>query len=130
VATQDDVIPTRYPVHKRDGTSHKDDRGVTIKKGSIVHVSVEAFNLDKAVWGPDAWNFKYVFLQLGKTLYLLLSVSPDRWDNLPEAVSNQPGLFANILTFSAGPRVSSTSLSLPAFDSVTTVLHWNAFFYD
>lgn len=32
--------------------------------------------------------------------------SPDRWDNLPEAVKAQPGLYNNILTFSAGPRVS------------------------
>ena len=31
---------------------------------------------------------------------------PDRWDNLPEAVKAQPGLYNNILTFSAGPRVS------------------------
>ena len=34
------------------------------------------------------------------------AVSPDRWDNLPEAVKAQPGLYNNILTFSAGPRVS------------------------
>jgi hypothetical protein len=31
--------------------------------------------------------------------------SPDRWDNLPEAVNSLPGLYANTLTFSAGPRV-------------------------
>jgi hypothetical protein len=32
-------------------------------------------------------------------------LSPDRWDNLPESALRQPGLFANTLTFSAGPRV-------------------------
>jgi hypothetical protein len=31
--------------------------------------------------------------------------SPDRWDNLPEAVKSLPGVYANMLTFSAGPRV-------------------------
>lgn len=31
--------------------------------------------------------------------------SPDRWDNLPEAVTSLPGLYSNLLTFSAGPRV-------------------------
>ena len=31
--------------------------------------------------------------------------SPDRWDNLPEAVKSLPGIYANTLTFSAGPRV-------------------------
>ena len=30
---------------------------------------------------------------------------PDRWNNLPEAVASLPGLYANTLTFSAGPRV-------------------------
>lgn len=35
----------------------------------------------------------------------VLICSPDRWDNLPEAVSSQPGLYSNLLTFSAGPRV-------------------------
>ena len=34
-----------------------------------------------------------------------LLLSPDRWDNLPEAVKSLPGVYANTLTFSAGPRV-------------------------
>jgi hypothetical protein len=34
-----------------------------------------------------------------------LLLSPDRWDNLPEAVKSVPGVYANMLTFSAGPRV-------------------------
>jgi hypothetical protein len=44
---------------------------------------------------------------LGKVLHAddLLLPSPDRWDNLPEAVKSLPGLYANTLTFSAGPRV-------------------------
>lgn len=58
VATQDDEIPTKYPVHKRDGTVDKGKRSVAIKKGSFVHVAVEAFNTDKFVWGEDAWEFK------------------------------------------------------------------------
>ncbi|KAF8647176.1 hypothetical protein AX16_007005 [Volvariella volvacea WC 439] len=125
VATQDDVIPTMYPVHKHDGTvegggmdiSHdttasatgddfggesndgpknskqkpsqtgSDGGGIKIAKGSFIHVSIEAFNLDKTVWGEDAWEF-----------------NPDRWDNLPPLVQHQPGLFSNTLTFSAGPR--------------------------
>ncbi|KII92075.1 hypothetical protein PLICRDRAFT_36852 [Plicaturopsis crispa FD-325 SS-3] len=75
VATQDDIVPTSAGA------------GIHIQKGSFVHVPVEAFNLDKGVWGEDAWEFK-----------------PDRWDDLPEPVMQQPGLFSNILTFSAGPR--------------------------
>jgi cytochrome P450 len=58
VATQDDEIPTMYPVHKRDGTINEGKTSVTVKKGSFVHVAVEGFNLDKAIWGDDAWDFK------------------------------------------------------------------------
>ncbi|KAI8996509.1 cytochrome-450 hydroxylase [Trametes punicea] len=88
VALQDDVIPTSTPVELRSsgGKVEKVDRFL-MPKGSCVHVPIEAFNLDREVWGPDGWAF-----------------NPDRWDNLPEAVKAQPGLYNNILTFSAGPR--------------------------
>ncbi|KAF9452348.1 cytochrome-450 hydroxylase [Macrolepiota fuliginosa MF-IS2] len=86
VATQDDEIPTMYPVHRRDGTVDE-GKSVTVPKGSFVHVAVEGFNLDKEMWGEDAWEFK-----------------PDRWDALPEKAQELPGLFSNTLTFSAGPR--------------------------
>lgn len=84
VALQDDVIPTKYPVKLGDGT---ETYGVKIAKGQFVHVPMEGFNLDKTVWGEDAWEFR-----------------PERWDNLPELVKEQPGLWQNILTFSSGPR--------------------------
>ncbi|KAJ8487232.1 hypothetical protein ONZ51_g4301 [Trametes cubensis] len=88
VATQDDVVPTSTPVklHNPDGTVEEVDSFV-MPRGSCVHVPIEAFNLDREVWGPDGWAF-----------------NPDRWDNLPEAVKAQPGLYNNMLTFSAGPR--------------------------
>lgn len=87
VATQDDEIPTMHPVYTRDGIIAEGQRSVRVSKGSFVHVAVEGFNLDKEIWGEDAWEF-----------------SPDRWDDLPESVLQQPGLFAHTLTFSAGPR--------------------------
>ncbi|TCD65273.1 hypothetical protein EIP91_002834 [Steccherinum ochraceum] len=88
-ATQDDVVPTSSPMKFKqpDGTVREEMRSVRVPKGSAVHIAVEAFNLDKELWGPDAWAFV-----------------PDRWDNLPEAVTSIPGLYSNILTFSAGPR--------------------------
>ncbi|KAF8556350.1 cytochrome P450 [Imleria badia] len=86
VATRDDEIPTSYPVHLRDG-SISDHRSIYIRKGDFVHVPVEAFNLDKDIWGDNAWEF-----------------DPERWDHLPEAVEALPGLYSNLLTFSAGPR--------------------------
>lgn len=87
VATQDDEIPTMYPVHSHDGKVIEDRRTVSISKGSFVHVAVEGFNLDQEFWGEDAWEF-----------------NPDRWDNLPESALGLPGLYNHTLTFSAGPR--------------------------
>ncbi|KAF8894149.1 cytochrome P450 [Infundibulicybe gibba] len=87
VATQNDEIPTSYPVRDANGNIMEGKQTVAISKGSFVHVAVEAFNLDKGIWGEDAWEF-----------------NPDRWDNLPEGVADLPGLFSNTLTFSAGPR--------------------------
>ncbi|KAI0642921.1 cytochrome-450 hydroxylase [Trametes meyenii] len=88
VATQDDVIPTSTPVElSAQGGKTEKANSFVMPKGASVHVPIEAFNLDREVWGPDGWAF-----------------NPDRWDNLPEAVKAQPGLYNNILTFSAGPR--------------------------
>ncbi|TEB37603.1 cytochrome-450 hydroxylase [Coprinellus micaceus] len=86
VATKDDEIPTSYPVVLRDGRVDT-KRSVSIEKGSFVHIAVDGFNKDKEFWGPDAWQF-----------------NPDRWDDLPEAAKQLPGLYANTLTFSGGPR--------------------------
>ena len=69
VATQDDEVPTSYPVHRRDGTIDEDRRSITVPKGSFVHVAVEGFNLDKGIWGENAWDFQYVF-------FLIILVHP------------------------------------------------------
>ncbi|KAJ6474217.1 cytochrome-450 hydroxylase [Mycena sanguinolenta] len=87
VATHDNEVPTMYPIHDRDGTVNETRRSFIVPKGTLVHLSFEAFNLDKCVWGEDAWDF-----------------NPDRWKNLPEAVRQCPWHFSNTLTFSAGPR--------------------------
>ncbi|KAJ3502293.1 hypothetical protein NLJ89_g8956 [Agrocybe chaxingu] len=87
VATQDDEVPTSYPVHRSDGTIIDRPTTVSVPKGSFVHVAVEGFQLDKEFWGEDAWQFQ-----------------PDRWDRLPEVAAELPGLFSNTLAFSAGPR--------------------------
>ena len=61
VATQDDVVPTATPVKMStpDGGFVEEDSFV-MPKGCCVHVPIEAFNLDRAVWGPDGWQFKCV----------------------------------------------------------------------
>jgi cytochrome P450 len=46
VATQDDVLP-----------DSKGGGGFCIRKGTIVHVPIEAMNMDREIWGEDAWKF-------------------------------------------------------------------------
>lgn len=60
VAMEDDEIPTSSPVMMRmaDGSVREGLKSVKISKGSFVHVPIEAFNLDKEIWGEDAWDFK------------------------------------------------------------------------
>jgi len=45
VATQDDVLPV----------SNGED--IHIRKGTLVHVPIEAMNLDREIWGKDGWAF-------------------------------------------------------------------------
>ena len=45
VATQDDVLPV------------SNGEGISIRKGTIVHVPIEAINLDREIWGQDGWAF-------------------------------------------------------------------------
>ena len=46
VATQDDVLP-----------DSKGGEGFCIHKGTLVHVPIEAMNLDREIWGEDSWDF-------------------------------------------------------------------------
>lgn len=57
VATQDDEIPVSHPVRDRRGEVIEHKSTVTVPRGSLIHVAVEGFNLDKAFWGEDAWEF-------------------------------------------------------------------------
>ncbi|KAG9125473.1 hypothetical protein FRC07_007468 [Ceratobasidium sp. 392] len=85
VAMEDDIIPTADPVRMHDGTINTN--GVYIKKGTYVYVALEGMNMLRDVWGEDAPEFR-----------------PTRWDNLPEAVKQNPGIYGGIMTFSHGPR--------------------------
>ena len=68
VATKDDEIPTSEAVPMRDGSVKW---GVKIKKGQFVHIPVESMNIDKTVWGDDAWVYKYVSIVIYLNVILL-----------------------------------------------------------
>ncbi|KAF8525162.1 cytochrome-450 hydroxylase [Hysterangium stoloniferum] len=84
VATRDDEIPLSEPVTMRDGSKKW---SIGIRKGQFVHVAMRDFNLDRGAWGETGWEF-----------------DPNRWSSLSEKAKQQPGLYPNIMTFSAGPR--------------------------
>jgi cytochrome P450 len=72
------------PVAVTTRVAHTDDtiNGVFIPKGTIVFIAIAATNFDETVWGPDVDSF-----------------NPDRWEKLPETLSNY-----SYLTFLQGAR--------------------------
>jgi len=46
VATQDDVLP-----------DSKGGEGFYIRKGTMVYIPIEGMNVDREIWGEDAWKF-------------------------------------------------------------------------
>ena len=70
-------------------------------------IPINIINRDKSIWGEDAAEFKLVLFsisfQVGYLTCCFLS-RPERWENIPNAVSSVPGVWANILTFIGGPR--------------------------
>jgi len=53
-----------------------------VPKGTLVIIAIAAINFDETMWGPDVDDF-----------------NPDRWDKLPETVTNY-----SYMTFLQGPR--------------------------
>ncbi|KAF7345835.1 hypothetical protein MVEN_01605000 [Mycena venus] len=83
MAMKDDVLPLSKPYIDRNGRAHD---SLLIPKGQNIHIPILAINTDKEIWGEDATEFK------------------SRWENLPASVSDIPGVWANLLTFFAGPH--------------------------
>ena len=60
VAMMDDEIPLSEEMKMRDGSVENVFR---VKKGQWIHIPLEASNIDRAIWGEDAWEFKYVTIK-------------------------------------------------------------------
>ncbi|KAJ7233676.1 cytochrome P450 [Mycena rebaudengoi] len=84
MAMEDDILPLGRPYVDRKGNSHD---SLPIPKGQIIHIPILAVNTDKEIWGGDAEEFR-----------------PERWEDIPEAVSEIPGVWGNTLSFFAGPH--------------------------
>ncbi|KAF8841559.1 cytochrome P450 [Paxillus ammoniavirescens] len=102
VATKDDILPLEKPFTDKHGVVHDGIRQVIshpramdlilifmkrIGKGTAITIPILMMNRSKELWGPDAHEFK-----------------PERWEDLPKAVSKIPGVWGHMLSFSSGPR--------------------------
>jgi len=74
-AVKDAILPMR------DGPS------ISISQGDCVLIPIYAMNTDRDIWGDDALEFK-----------------PERWESPPEAISENPGVWSNLMTFLGGSR--------------------------
>ncbi|KAI0764528.1 cytochrome P450 [Trametes elegans] len=87
VSEKDVVLPLSKPVTGENGRPISE---VVVPAGTTLWFNIHGANRDPDVWGPDAAEWK-----------------PERWlAPLPESVSaaHLPSIFANTLTFGAGPR--------------------------
>lgn len=60
-AMKDDVVPVSTPLKRKaaDGTAVEEDvKQIFVPKGTFIHVPIEGFNLDKELWGENAWRFE------------------------------------------------------------------------
>ncbi|KAJ3480235.1 hypothetical protein NLI96_g8502 [Meripilus lineatus] len=83
-AGKDDLIPLSKPFTDKYGEVHDTIR---VRAGDQIVIPILAPNRSKELWGEDVDEFK-----------------PERWDHPPEAISNIPGVWGNILSFLGGPR--------------------------
>ncbi|KAK7037870.1 cytochrome P450 [Favolaschia claudopus] len=84
MAMEEDVLPLSKPYIDKNGETQV---SVVIPKGQLIHIPVLAINTDAEIWGLDAKEWK-----------------PERWENIPKDASNIPTVWANLMTFFAGPH--------------------------
>ena len=80
------MLPLATALRGRDGTTITE---VHVPKGTSVVISILASNRNRALWGPDADEWR-----------------PARWAKLPDAVGDAhlPGVYSHLLTFLGGSR--------------------------
>ncbi|KAF9255581.1 cytochrome P450 [Marasmius fiardii PR-910] len=85
-AQRNDVLPLEFSVVATDGRTID---AVPVRKGQRIKIDISSYNRLEAVWGEDAssWN-------------------PQRFQvsSLESKKQTQVGMFANVLTFSGGPK--------------------------
>lgn len=77
-------------------------------KGQTIHIPILAVNTDTELWGPDAAEWRSALPKRFRAKTLTKANAhlnrPERWEDLPASASSIPGVWANLLTFFAGPH--------------------------
>ncbi|KAJ6524221.1 cytochrome P450, partial [Mycena capillaripes] len=81
-AMADDVLPLSKAYLDKNGKTYD---SILLRKGTMIRISITAIHRDKEIWGEDAAEFR-----------------PERWDNIPQAVTMIPSLWGNLMNFFAG----------------------------
>ncbi|TBU57392.1 cytochrome P450 [Dichomitus squalens] len=85
--TKDVIMPLSEPIRLKDGTLTDI---ITVPKGTRILPNIGASNVDPALWGPDAHEWR-----------------PERWlEPLPRAVEEArvPGVYSHLMTFIGGSK--------------------------
>lgn len=84
--TEDCILPLSMPM---TGTDGRRVEAIAVPKGTEVYIAIAAANHNKAIWGPDALEFK-----------------PERWQNgrAQGVTVRMSGVYGNTMTFVGGGR--------------------------
>ncbi|KAJ7459585.1 cytochrome P450 [Mycena galericulata] len=85
VAAVDCIIPLSQPITTITGTRISE---IPIKRGQRLYVAISAYHRLRAIWGPDADEFR-----------------PSRWLEKEPCKGQALGPYASLLSFLGGPRV-------------------------
>jgi len=83
-ATKDDVLPLAKPLVGLSGKVYKE---IPVPAGTAVFISILGYNLNKDLWGQDAYEFR-----------------PERWLDTSEKPETPFGVYGNLASFSGGHR--------------------------
>ncbi|KAG8215243.1 cytochrome P450 [Butyriboletus roseoflavus] len=105
IAMKDDVLPVEKPYTDKNGVVRD---SISISKGDPIFIPILAINRSEELWGPDAARVQVRYFRLrGLPRSLTCPATdcrPERWENIPDAVSRIPGVWGHLLTFLGGPR--------------------------